>query len=82
MWVNHDVFFDESTSLYSLPSPTPEDSKPIVGVEASAAGPLNEEDIGALEESLISFRLSGPNEKPSQNNQLDDESTSSGDSTV
>ena len=45
--------------------------------------PLNDKEaIRASEESPISFRLCGPNERPSQIDQLDDESTSSGDSAV
>ena len=41
-----------------------------------------EEDIGTLEESSISFRLSGPNEELSQNDQVNEESVSSIDSAV
>ena len=44
--------------------------------------PPNEEEIKALEGSPISFRLSGPNERLSHNDQSDDKSSSSGDSTV
>ena len=42
----------------------------------------DEEEIGALDESLISFRLSGPNEGLSPNDLSDEEPTSSGSSTV
>ena len=35
--------------------------------KASEADSLNERDIGTLEEGSISFRLSGPNERLSQN---------------
>ena len=38
-----------------------------------------DEDLGTLEESSISFRLSGPNERLSRNDQPDDELASSGD---
>ena len=41
-----------------------------------------EEDIGTLEESSISFWLSKPNESLSQNDQSDDVLASSGDSIV
>ena len=44
--------------------------------------PPDERKIGALEESLISFRLSGPNERLSQHDQLDEEPTSSAESLV
>ena len=62
----------------SNPNPIPED-------EASEPEMIlaeEEEDYGTLEESLISFRLSGPNERLSRNDQSDDEPGSSGDSTV
>ena len=39
-----------------------------------------EEDIGALEESMISFRISMLNERLSRNDQSDDEPVSNGDS--
>ena len=44
--------------------------------------PPKEEEFGALEESLISFRLSGPNERLSRNDLSDEESASIGDSVV
>ena len=44
--------------------------------------PLDEEAIGALEENPISFTLSGPNERLSQNDQSNDEPLSDGDSVV
>ena len=48
--------FDESKSLYSLPSPTPDESIPIAEDEASDADPI-------LEEILISFWVSGSPEE-------------------
>ena len=44
--------------------------------------PLDEEEIRTLEEALISFRLSGLNERLSRNDQSDEESSSSGISAV
>ena len=44
--------------------------------------PPDEREIEALEESLISFRLSGPNEWRSQFDQSDEEPVSSADSVV
>ena len=54
---------NKSESWYSLPSPTLGDSILLVEDEASEAHTiLEEEQIDTLEESLISFQLSGPNE--------------------
>ena len=64
--MSHDVVFDESSSWYSLPSPTPEDAETIVKEEISEVDLLDEEEIGNLVESLISFRLSGSNDRLSQ----------------
>ena len=75
--MSHDVVFDESSSWYSLPSPTPKDSQQIVGGKASETNYLNKGDIGIIEESLISFQLSGRNETLSRNDQSDEEPTSS-----
>ena len=55
--VNRDVEFDETSSWYSLLTPTA-DSNPIPDDEAER----EDEEFGALEESPESFRLSGPNE--------------------
>ena len=58
---------------------------PITKDEANEPKKNREEevdDFGTLEESLISFRLSGPNERLTWNDQLDEESTSSLDSAV
>ena len=70
--------------LWYLPSPpTPEDSISSSKDEASEAEmPPDEREIGALEESPISSRLSGPNERLSRFDQLDEESESSADSIV
>ena len=49
------------------PPPTPEESIPISEEEVSEAEmPWDEGDIGGLEESPISFKLSGPNERLSR----------------
>ena len=68
--------------LVLLLTPTPEDSVPIIDDEASDGDTPEKEDIDTLEESLISFRLSGPNERLSRNDQSNEESDSSGDSSV
>ena len=81
--VSRDVVFDESASWYLPSPPTLDNSIPISEDEVSEAEmPLDKGDIGSLEESLISFRLSGPNERLSRNDQSDEESASSGDSIV
>ena len=58
--VSRDVVFDESASWY-LP-PTPDlNSNPSSDDEVSEAEmPLDERETETLEESLVSFRLSGP----------------------
>ena len=54
---------DETASWYQPPTnPTPMDTLSNSEGEASEADPLVEEDINTLEESLISFQLSGLNE--------------------
>ena len=66
--ISRDVVFDESVSWYFPSPPTPSNSILISEYEVSEADmPLDEEDIGALEESPISFRLSGPNNRLSWN---------------
>ena len=65
--VSSDVKFDESASLYSLLTLTPENSNhPIFKDEASEHEMVQveeEEEFGSLDESPISFLLSGPNEQ-------------------
>ena len=62
--MSHDVIFDELAYWYSLTSPTPEDSIPNTKHEASEAKPiLEEEKINTLEENLILFRITRPNEE-------------------
>ena len=62
--MSRNVVFDKLESWYSLPSRTLEDSIPITEDESSEAEViLEEEEIDTLEKSLISFRLSGPNEE-------------------
>ena len=74
--------FDEFAPWY-LPSTTTPNSNPSFEDEVSKAKmPLHKREIGALEESLMSFRLSGPNERLSRHDQSDEESASSGDSTL
>ena len=80
--VSHDVVFDESASWYLPPTPDP-NSNPSSDDEVSEAKmPPDEREIGTLDESPISFRLSGPNECLRQFDQSDEESVSSGDSVV
>ena len=80
--VSRDVVFDESASWY-LP-PTPDlNSNPSSEDEVSKDEmPPDEREVETLEESLISFRLSGLNERLSWVDQSDEESASSGDSVV
>ena len=65
--VSRVVMFDES-ALWYLPSPpTPDLSILISDEEVSEAKmPWDKGDIGAVEESPISFRLSGSNERLSR----------------
>ena len=74
--------FDESASWY-LPLTPDLNSNPSSKDEVSEANmPLDERETDTLEESLISFRLSGPNKRLSQFEQSDEEPVSSGDSAV
>mgnify|MGYP000695171260 CR=1 FL=1 len=68
-------------SWYSLPTPTP-DEDPIREDEASEPEEVQEEEEGVctLDESSISFRLSGPYERLSRDDQSDEEPGNSGDS--
>ena len=62
--VRCDVVLDESASWYLPSPPTPDNSIMISKDEVSEAEiPLEKGHIGNLEESPISFRLSGPNER-------------------
>ena len=74
--------FDESASWYLPSSPTPINIPNSDDEAGEAKMPLDGEEIGALEKSLISFRLSGPNERLSRNDLSDEESASIGDSVV
>ena len=76
------MLFDESASWY-LPSTPDLNSNPSSDDEVSEAEmPPDEREIGTLDESPISFRLSGPNERLSRFDQSEEESASSGDSVV
>ena len=78
------MVFDESASWYALPTPTP-GSIPITEDKASEPETVREEeekDFGTLEESLVSFWLSGQNERQSPNDQSDEELVSSGDAVL
>ena len=67
--VSRDVDFDESSSWYLPSSPNHDNSIPNSKDEVNEAEmPPGEEEIGSLEESPISFLLSGPNEKLIRNN--------------
>ena len=61
--VSRDVVFDKSASSYLPSPPIPHDS--ILNSEEEVSEtelPPCDEEIGALIESMISFRLNGPNE--------------------
>ena len=74
--------FDESASWY-FPPTSDLDSNPSSDDDVNEAEmPPDEPEIGTREESPISFRLSGPNERLSRFDQSDEEPTSSGDSAV
>ena len=56
----------------------PDNSIPIFEGEFNEVEmPQDQGEIGALEESSISFQLSGPNERPCRHDQFDEEPTSS-----
>ena len=62
--MSRDVVFDKSTSWYSILVPIPDDFVSITEDVASEADMnLEAEEINTQEESLISFRLSEPNEE-------------------
>ena len=69
--------FDESASWY-LPSPPTSDNYILISEDevSEAEMPLDEGDIETIEESSISFRLSGPNERLSRYDQSDEEPAS------
>mgnify|MGYP007129910000 CR=1 FL=1 len=74
--------FDESAS-WNLPPTLDLNSNPSSEDEVSEAEmPPDERETETLEESPVSFRLSGPNERPSRFNQSDEEPASSGDSAM
>ena len=80
--VSCDVVFEESASWY-LPPTLDLNSNPRSDYEASEAKmPLDEREIGTLDESSISFQLSGPNGRLSPFDQSEEESASSGESVV
>ena len=80
--VSRDIVFDESASWYL--SPTLDlNSNLSSDDEVSKAEMLPDEpEIRTREESLISFRLSGPNGRLSRFDQSDEDPVSSGDSVV
>ena len=65
--VSRDVVFDK-LALWYQPSTnlTPMDSMPITKDEINEVDPIDEEEIGTLEENSISFQLSKPNEELSR----------------
>ena len=80
--VSHDVVFDESAS-WNLPPTLDLNSNPSSEDEVSEAEmPPDERETETLEESPVSFRLSGANERLSRFDQSNEESASSGDSVV
>ena len=66
--------FDKSASWYLPSTPTPNSNPSFEDEVSEAEMPLDEREIGALEESLISFWLSGPNERLSWHDHSDEES--------
>ena len=74
--------FDESASWYLPPTPdlnyNPSSDDEVSEAEMSP----DEPEIGTYEESLISFQLSGPSGRLSWFDQSEEETMSSGDSTV
>ena len=77
--VSHDVVFDESAS-WNLPPTLDLNSNPSSEDEVSEAEmPPDERETETLEESPVSFRLSGANERLSRFDQSDEELASSGD---
>ena len=80
--VSRDVVFDESASWYSPPTldlnPNPSSDDEV----SEAKMPPDERKIETLDESPISFWLSGPNERLDRFGQSDEEAASSGDWTV
>ena len=75
--------FDEPASWYLPSPPIPHDSIPIFEEEVNEAEmPPHDDNIEALSESLISFRLTGPYEGLSRNDQPIEETTSSEDLAV
>ena len=60
--VSRDVVFDESASWYLPPIPDSNSNSSSNDEVSEAKMPPDEPEIGTREESLISFRLSGPNE--------------------
>ena len=80
--VSRDVMFDESASWYIPSTPDLNSNPSSKDAVSKAEMPPDEHEIGALEESRISFRLSGPNERLSRFDQSDEESASSVDSVV
>ena len=80
--MSRDVVFDESASWY-LPSTPDLNSNPNSEDEViEAEMPTDERKMETLDESPISFQLSGPNERLGWFDQSDEESASTGDSTV
>ena len=81
--VSRDVVFDESVWWWLSSPQTPEETIPTFEEEVNEAEmPRDEGDIGALEESPISFRLSGLNERLSRGDQSDKEATSTVESVM
>ena len=84
--VTRDVVFNESASWYLPSTPTPNSN--LITEDAASEPETNREeedevgDFGILEEGLILFRMSGPNESPIRNDQSDEDLASSGDSAV
>ena len=80
--VSCDVVFDESASWYLPPTPDLNSNLSSDNEVSEAEMSPDGRAIGTPNESPVSFRLSGPNERPSRFNQSDEEPASSGDSAM
>ena len=69
--MSRDVVFDKSASWYLPSTPTPNSNPRFEDEVSEVEMPLHEHEIGVLEESPISFRLSGLNERLSRHDHLD-----------
>ena len=74
--------FDESASWYLPPTADLNSNLSSKDEVSEAEMPLDEHETETLEESPVSFWLTGPNERQTRFNQSDEDPLSSGDSAV